>query len=112
MNIENWAYPFDSLEPKNDGAKADAAESIERKRIPVFMIVYDYFTDIIIDWYCGDTNNCYCQPGTRDFIYLFLSSTQSRSRVAVCGLFHQTSADVDDTWNLKNRFEVQYSTME
>ena len=27
--------------PKNDGAKADTAESIERKRIEVFMVLYD-----------------------------------------------------------------------
>jgi hypothetical protein len=48
MKIENWAYPFESLAPKNDGAKADAAESIDSKRNPVFMVVYD-FMDIIID---------------------------------------------------------------
>lgn len=105
MQIENWAYPFESLEPRNDGAKADAAESIERKRIPDFMVVYDDFMDIIIDWYYGNTN-CSCQPGTRDYYYYFLSSKQSRSRLVVCVLFYQTSADVDDTWDFQKDSEV------
>jgi len=43
--VADFDKPFESLEPRNDGAKADAAESIERKRIPDFMVVYDDFMD-------------------------------------------------------------------
>ena len=35
----DWTYPWESLLPKNDGAKADAAESIDRKAIVIFMIL-------------------------------------------------------------------------
>jgi len=39
-DVADFDKPLESLVPKNDGAKADAAESIESKTIPIFIVAF------------------------------------------------------------------------